>query len=250
MSKVHVGTMGWSYNFWKGSFYPTGMKSSELLREYSMHFDTVEVDNTFYRVPSIETLEKWKRQTPAGFLFSAKFPQNITHRKMLKDCEQDVQFFIERVSMFHDRLGPLLLQLPPAFGSKQFDLLRDFLPLLPKNYRYAVEVRNEQLLGSDLFALLRENGVALTIVVSSSMPEVEELTADFVYVRWEGDRKKVNGELGKVEIDKTNETKNWVRKIEGFLQNVGDVFGYFSKYYSGHPPTDVKQLRRFLELER
>src|SRR4030065_2285955 len=105
--------------------------------------------------------------------------------------------------MFQDRLGPLLLQLPPAFGSKQFDLLRDFLPLLSKKYRYAVEVRNKQLLGSDLFALLRENGVALTIVVSPFMPEVEELTADFVYVRWEGDRKKVNGGVGRGGIDRT-----------------------------------------------
>jgi uncharacterized protein YecE (DUF72 family) len=192
-------------------------------------------------------LENWKKQTPAGFLFSAKFPQNITHRKMLKDCEQDVQFFIERTSMFHDRLGPLLLQLPPAFGSKQFDLLRDFLPSLPKKYRYAVEVRNEQLLGSGLFALLRENSVALAIVVSPFMPEIEELTADFVYVRWEGDRKKVNGELGKVEVDRTSETKKWAGKIEGFLQNVGEVFGYFSKYYSGNPPADVKQLIEFLK---
>jgi len=239
--------MGRSYNFWQVSFYPTGMKSSEFLSEYSGHFDTVEVDNTFYRVPSVETLENWKSQTPAGFMFSAKFPQNITHRKMLKDCEQDVQFFIERISMFQDRLGPLLLQLPPAFGSKQFDLLRDFLPLLPKKYRYAVEVRNKQLLGSDLFALLRENGVALTVVVSPFMPEVEELTADFVYVRWEGDRKKVNGELGKVEVDRTSETKKWAGKIEGVLQNVGEVFGYFSKYYSGNPPADAKQLDDFLK---
>ena len=112
---------------------------------------------------------------------------------------------------------------------------------------YAMEVRNKQLLGSDLFALLRENGVALTIVVSPFMPEVEELTADFVYVRWEGDRKKVNGELGKVEVDRTGETKKWAGKIEGFLQNVGEVFGYFSKYYSGNPPADAKQLMEFLK---
>jgi uncharacterized protein YecE (DUF72 family) len=247
MGKVHVGTMGWSYNFWKGSFYPTGMKSSEFLREYSKHFDTVEVDNTFYRVPSIETLENWKKQTPAGFMFSAKFPQNITHRKMLKDCEQDVQFFAERISKLQNSLGPLLLQLPPAFGNKQLDLLRDFLPLLPKKYLYTVEVRNKQLLGSDLLALLRDNGVALTIVASPFMPEVEELTADFVYVRWEGDRKKVNGEFGKVEVDRTNETKRWAGKIEGFLQNVGDVFGYFSKHYSGNPTADAKQLVEFLK---
>src|SRR4030067_3719780 len=247
MDKVHVGTMGWSYNFWRGTFYPSEMRSSEFLNEYSKHFDTVEVDNTFYRIPSMETLENWKKQTPAGFLFSAKFPQNITHRRMLKDCEQDVQFFIERISMFQDKLGPLLLQLPPVFGRKQFDLLRDFLPLLPKKYRCAVEVRNKQLLGSDLFALLRENGVAVTVVVSPFMPEVAELTADFVYVRWEGDRKRGQGELGRVEVDRTNETKKWAGKINGFLEKVGEVFGYFSKYHSGNPPADARQLMEFLE---
>jgi uncharacterized protein YecE (DUF72 family) len=220
MDKVHVGTMGWSYNFWQGSFYPTGMKSSEFLSEYSGHFDTVEVDNTFYRVPSVETLENWKSQTPAGFMFSAKFPQNITHRKMLKDCEQDVQFFIERISMFQDRLGPLLLQLPPAFGSKQFYLLRDFLSLLPKRYLYAVEVRNMQLFGSDLFTLLRENGVALTIVASPFMPEIEELTADFVYVRWEGDRKKVNGELGKVEVEGQAKRRDGLGRSNAFFRTL------------------------------
>jgi uncharacterized protein YecE (DUF72 family) len=247
MDRMHVGTMGWSYSFWRGSFYPKELKSSEFLSEYSKHFDTVEVDNTFYRVPSKETLENWKKQAPAGFLFSAKFPQTITHRKMLKDCEQDVQFFVDRISLFQDRLGCLLLQLPPAFGSKQFDLLRDFLPLLPKKYRYAVEVRNAQLFGSSLFDLLRENGVALTIVASPFLPEVDELTADFVYVRWEGDRKKVNGELGKVEVDRTTETKKWARKIDGFLEKTSEVFGYFSKYYSGNPPADAKQPVEFLK---
>src|SRR4030065_2806920 len=132
--------------------------------------------------------------------------------------------------MFQDKLGPLLLQLPPVFGSKQFDLLRDFLPLLSKKYRCAVEVRNKQLLGSDLFALLRENAVALTVVVSPFMPEIEELTADFVYVRWEGDRKEVGGGVGKVEVDRTNETEKGGGKIDGFLEKVGEGFGYFSKY--------------------
>jgi uncharacterized protein YecE (DUF72 family) len=242
LDRIHVGTMGWSYNFWVGNFYPKGTKSTQFLKEYSKHFDTVEIDNTFYRVPSKSSLKKWKEQTPADFVFSAKFPQIITHRKMLKDCEQDVKFFIERMSALKNKMGPLLLQLPPAFGGKQITLLKDFLPKLPKSHRYAVEIRNSQLLNSELFAILKQNEVALAIVASPFMPEVNELTACFVYVRWEGDRKKVNGTLGRPEVDRTDETKMWAEKIKTFLEKTDEVFGYFSKYYSGNPPSDAKQL--------
>lgn len=246
MDKVHVGTMGWSYGFWVGGFYPKGLRSTEYLTEYSKHFDTVEVDNTFYRVPSKNTLEKWKEQTPESFLFSAKFPQVITHRKMLRDCEQDLEFFIERISMLHPKLGPLLLQLPPAFGTKQAALLKEFLPKLPKKHRYAIEVRNAQLLNSSFFSLLRENGVALAIVASPFMPEIKELTADFVYIRGEGDRKKVDGTLGRVEVDKTSEIEMWAKKTKDFLKEIDEVFGYFSKYYSGNPTSDAEQLIKLL----
>jgi uncharacterized protein YecE (DUF72 family) len=242
LDRVHVGTMGWSYNFWVGNFYPKGTKSTEFLTEYSKHFDTVEIDNTFYRVPSTSSLEKWKEHTPADFVFSAKFPQIITHRKMLRDCEQDVKFFTERMSVLENKLGPLLLQLPPAFGGKQITLLKDFLPKLPKGHRYAVEVRNNQLLNSELFAILKQNEVALAVVASPFMPEITKFTARFVYIRWEGDRKKVNGTLGRIEVDRTDETKMWAEKIKTVLRETSEVFGYFSKYYSGNPPSDAKQL--------
>ena len=246
MDKVHVGTMGWSYGFWVGGFYPKGLRSTEFLTEYSKHFDTVEVDNTFYRVPSKSSLEKWKEQTPENFLFSAKFPQVITHRKMLRDCEQDVEFFTERISMLRPKLGPLLLQLPPTFGSKQAAVLKEFLPMLPKKFRYVVEVRNAQLLNSSLFSLLRENGVALAIVASPFMPEIKELTADFVYIRWEGDRKTVDGTLGRVVDDRSSEIETWGERTKDFLKEADEVFGYFSKYYSGNPTSDAEQLIRLL----
>ena len=246
MKNVHVGTMGWSYGFWVGNFYPAGVRPSEFLAEYSKHLETVEVNNTFYRVPSEDILLKWRDQTPRGFLFSAKFPQVITHRKMLKDCEADVEFFTERISALREKTGPLLLQFPPAFGPKEATLLGDFLHELPKRYRYAVEVRNRKLLGDKLYSLLRENQIAITI--SSIMPETEQITADFVYIRWEGDRRKVNGALGKVEVDRTDDIRRWAEKIVKLLDETKEVFGYFSKYFSGHPPTDARQLVESLDL--
>lgn len=246
MNRVHVGTMGWSYSFWKGNFYSENLSADQFLTEYSKHFDTVEVDSTFYRVPYESTVAKWKDQTPADFLFAAKFPKVITHEKMLKNCDEEAEWFIERTSRLQSKLGPLLLQFPATFKPEYTERLSDFLPNLPKGHRYVVEVRNKKSLTSRLYSLLRENGVALAIVDSPFVPTAEETTADFVYIRWEGDRKKVNGTLGKTEIDRTNDIENWARRIRKLLENTTEVFGYFSKYYSGHPPTDAKKLLKSL----
>lgn len=247
MDRVHVGTMGWSYSFWVGNFYAEGRRPNEYLGEYSKQFDTVEIDNTFYRIPSQTSLEKWNTQTPAGFLFSAKFPQIITHRKMLKDCENEVELFLERISTLQNKLGPLLLQFPPTFGPEKISLLTDFLSRLPKKYKYAVEVRNKKMLNENLYSVLRKNDVALTLTPILSVPETDEATADFAYIRWEGDRRTVNGTLGKVEVDRTDDIHSWADSIIGLLEKTTQVFGYFSKYYSGHPPTDVKMLLESLK---
>jgi uncharacterized protein YecE (DUF72 family) len=238
--------MGWSYPFWAGNFYSKGASSTSYLSQYSKHFDTVEIDSTFYRIPSKATFQKWKEQTPDAFLFSAKFPQTITHKKMLIDCDREVEFFIETTSTLQDKLGPLLLQFPPTFGPKKIPRLEEFLPKLPRDYRYAVEVRSKEVLTDTLYAVLRKNRVALVLTVGRFIPETEQINADFVYIRWEGDRSEVNGTLGKVEVDRTDEIRVWADKINKLRQKV-EVFGYFSKYYSGHPPTDAKKLLELAE---
>ena len=246
MAKVHIGTMGWSYDFWTGNFYPKDLLPQNFLSEYAKHFHTVEVDNTFYRIPSKDTVANWRDQTPADFLFSVKFPRRITHEKMLRNCEDIVRVFLERVSLLQDKLGPLLLQFPYAFKLEHIDLLRDFLPALPKTRHFVVEVRNKKLLDEELYSLLRANGVALALVEHPFMPKTDAITADFTYVRLEGDRRKVNGALGKVEIDRTNDIKTWAERIRKFLDLQTELFVYFSKYFSGHPPTDARQLLELL----
>lgn len=248
LTRLHIGTMGWSYDFWVGSLYPNGLKAEEFLTEYSKHFDTVEVDSTFYGVPYESTVLRWKAQTSANFLFSLKFPKVITHEKMLKDCQEDVKRFIERISLLEDKLGPLLLQFPYSFKPEHLSLLKNFLPTLPKKQRFAVEVRNKKLLGNSLFSLLRDNKVALALVDQPFMPKLYETTADFTYIRWEGDRRKVKGTLGKVETDKSKEIADWADQIRKFIGGSVEVFGYFSKFYSGHPPNDAEQLLKLLKM--
>jgi uncharacterized protein YecE (DUF72 family) len=240
MEKIHIGTMGWSYDFWIGNFYPEG--SDNLLGEYAKNFGTVEIDNTFYRIPSRDTVLKWKEETPDDFMFSAKFPRKITHIKKLLDCKEELDAFIDHISLLGDKLGPLLIQLPPDFKPESFEILKDFLAILPEGYRFAVELRNKKWLDEKLYGLLRDHGVALVLIDHPWMPEMNTITADFTYIRWEGDRRKVTGTLGKVERERSREIMEWAGKINGFMGDQVEIFGYFSKHYSGYPPSDVKML--------
>ncbi|XES78506.1 MAG: DUF72 domain-containing protein [Candidatus Bathyarchaeia archaeon] len=188
--------MGWSYGFWKGNFYPADLASKDFLKFYSRHFGTVEVDSTFYRIPNTKTITQWRQQTPDGFLFSLKFPQKITHIKMLQNCEEETRVFLERAAALREKLGVLLLQFPPMFRKQHFPLLERYLSTLPKGHRYAVEVRNKSLLTEELFELLRVHGVALAWVDAAKMPLTEQATADFLYIRWGGRPQSRYGHLG------------------------------------------------------
>jgi uncharacterized protein YecE (DUF72 family) len=242
MNNLHVGTIGWSYNFWKGNFYPDKTASKDFLAYYSTKYNTVEVDSTFYRIPNQQTITNWKKQTPEGFLFSLKFPSVITHIKMLKDCERETNVFLERTKLLKEKLGPLLLQFPPSFGTEHLSSLADFLHNLPKTQRYAIEVRDEGFLNDDFYSLLRANNVALAWVDNPSVPHISEVTSDFLYVRWEGDRKKVKGTLGKIEVDIQENLQVWADNFKPFLSKQMNFFGYFGKYYSGYPPSDINLL--------
>ena len=203
------------------------------------------MDSTFYRIPSQSTVENWRRQVPEGFLFALKFPQVITHIKALKDCEADTAVFLSRAELLGDKLGPMLLQFPPNFTVSHFSDLADYLQDLPKQHRYVVEVRNKSWLTPEFYALLRENKVALAIT-EKPLSSQFEVTADFLYMRWEGNRKAVNGLKGEIEVDKTADLQAWAEKLKPYLDRSTEVFGYFGKYYSGLPPSDVKALKGFL----
>lgn len=235
--------MGWSYDFWVGNFYPSDTKPKDFLVEYSKCFNTVEIDSTFYRIPYERIVKKWKRQTPPNFLFSAKFPKRITHENMLRASTDDLDFFIKNISILDDKLGPLLLQFPYGFNSDEFEILKDFLSILPKGYKYVVEVRHKSWMEERFYMMLKENNIALAWADTPWMPELYEVTANFIYVRWEGNRRKIKGTTGKVERKRGMEIENWAKKIkEALTAGPKDVFGYFSKYYSGHSPTDAKLL--------
>ena len=246
MQKLHLGTIGWSYNFWKGKFYPNKEIPKDYLKYYATQFNSVEVDNTFYRIPSQPTVANWKLQTPENFLFSLKFPKMITHVKMLRKCEYETDVFLDRVRLLGDKLGVLLLQFPPNFGVQNLPDLEAYLEKLPKEIRFAVEVRNRNLLNQTFYSVLETNRAALVWADNLLMTQIDSITTNFLYFRWEGNRKKVNGTLGKMEADRTEDLRLEAERIQSFLNKM-DVFGYFGKYYSGYPPSDVINIQNFLQ---
>ncbi|MGD6851275.1 MAG: DUF72 domain-containing protein [Candidatus Bathyarchaeia archaeon] len=245
MAKLRLGTIGWSYNFWKGSFYPAKTASKDFLAYYASQFNTVEVDSTFYRNPTEQTVKNWHAITPKDFVFSLKFPQLITHVLMLRNCQPQTDAFIGRTGLLGEKLGPMLLQFPPSFTADHFSDLAEYLHKLPKEHRYVVEVRNKSWLTPQFFGLLRDNSVVLAWTDSALMVECREVTGDFLYMRWEGDRAAVVGTLGKIEADKTTDYRQWAEKLKPYLAKT-EVYGYFAKYYSGLPPHDIKSLSNLL----
>src|SRR5258706_791542 len=167
---LRLGTSAFTAAGWRGTFYPAGMKPADYLSFYATKFDTVEVDSTFYGTPSVSTVKAWDAKTPPGFVFAAKVPQVITHQKMLHDCDQEMAEFLNVMDALHENLGPLLLQFAyfnrTAFvGVKDFlTLLVPFLKKLPKDHRFAVEIRNKSWLVPQFIEALRERGVALALI--------------------------------------------------------------------------------------
>jgi uncharacterized protein YecE (DUF72 family) len=155
MTDLRIGTSAFTAAGWENAFYPAGMKAADYLTYYATKFDTVEVDSTFYRAPSAATVNGWARKVPDGFLLAAKIPQVITHEKCLKDCDEDLKYFLETMGLMGDKLGPLLFQFgyfnKKAFKSgKEFlARLEPFLKKLPKGYRFALETRNKQWLNAE-----------------------------------------------------------------------------------------------------
>jgi uncharacterized protein YecE (DUF72 family) len=244
---LYLGTSGWSYADWEGTVYPEALPSASRLAEYVKRFATVEIDSTFYGTPRRSTVEKWREIVPEGFLFAAKFPQEVTHERNLVGSEAEAESFVRTMAKLGDRLGPLLLQLPPSFDVEGMGVLEDFLKCLPEGFRYAVEVRHRSWLGSDLPQLLSERGAALALIDYPRMPRMQEATADFSYIRWLGDRREFPEGHTHLKKNRDNDLLWWSELVDRFLEEGRTVFAYANNHYQNHSPSTVE---RFLEIQR
>jgi len=209
--ELRVGCVGYSYDFWVGPFYPRHTLQSDFLHLYGKVFDLVEIDSTFYHIPAPEVAHGWRGTVPPNFLFAAKFPRVVTHEQALGGPKGPIDAFLRAIEELRPKIGPLLLQLPPAFEVRGgMERLLGFLDSLPTDQRYAVEFRHDSWMQARIFEELRRRDVAMVWNETQYLDTMPEVTTDFLYLRFIGDRSL--DRLGTVQIDRTKEMERWVER--------------------------------------
>jgi uncharacterized protein YecE (DUF72 family) len=233
--RVLVGTSGYSYKQWKGRFYPEKMKDPEMLGFYAQRFPTVEINNTFYRMPARDVLTRWAAETPEGFTFVLKAPQRITHQKRLGDVASDMDYFFTTGEAMGSKLGPLLFQLPP-YSKKDLPRLRSFLELVPAGRRVALEFRHESWFDEEVLSTLRERNAALCTADTEEGGAAAAVTptADWGYLRL---RRPDYGE---------EQLRGWADRIHA--QPWQDAFVFFKHEDEAKGPDFAQRLTALLEL--
>lgn len=247
MGDLLLGTQGWSYDDWVGNFYPLGLPGNKRLIHYSSVFKTVEIDSTFYAIPRKTTVQNWARQVPDDFTFSVKVPKVITHEKVLEDCDAELESFLNHISLLGDKLGAVLFQFSYGFKPEKFDLLSAFVQSLPDGFHFVIEVRNRKWLFDEFTSLLNDHHIALAQIDHPWFPRLAETTANFAYIRWLGDRKKIESDFSHVRFDRSKEYEWWAETIQNLLPNIGKLYAYMNNHYAGHSPTSLSQFREIYE---
>jgi uncharacterized protein YecE (DUF72 family) len=251
---ILIGTQGWNYAAWVGPLYPPGTRPSEFLSTYARAFRGVEVDSTFYAIPDARAVRAWAERTPEEFTFALKMPKEVTHERRLRDADDVVHDFLDRARQLGSKLGPIVLQMGPDFAPDELPALETFLPALPRDVRFAIEVRQSGWMRSEvlpqLLEVLAHHGVALALSDGRWIPRetmlelVERPTADFLYVRWMGPDRDIT-DYSRVQFDRAEEMRAWSVALRKAANTV-DVFGFFNNHFAGHSPASAREMQRLL----
>ena len=228
MKPVRIGCSGWNYKHWRERVYPPGLPPRRWLEHYAELFDTVEINNTFYRLPTRTAVAKWVKESPPGFLFAVKASRYLTHIKRLTDLGDGVALFYDRIDPLvrSPKMGPVLWQLPPRFR-RDDERLASALARLPPG-RHCFEFRDESWFAPDVYELLREHGAALVIGDNPNRPfQTHELTADWTFIRFHYGSRGRNGNYSERELEE------WAERIDEWRREV-DVFAYFNNDWEGY----------------
>ena len=238
--RIRIGTSGWSYDHWLGTFYPKGTRQQDLLAVYAGRFDSVEINRTFYKLPAAEAVAAWRAKAPAGFLFAAKASRYLTHRKKLKDPEEPVARLLGCVEHLGEKLGPVLFQLPPRWRVNP-DRLQRLLEELPDRHRYTFEFRDSTWHDDRIFELLSRRGAAFCIFDLAGKPSPIEVTAGFVYIRLHGPGAAYQGSYDGRTLSA------WARRILAWSEAGKDVYCYFDNDEKAYAPHDALRLKEMVE---
>jgi len=239
LSRLHIGCSGWSYKHWKEKFYPSDLPQQNWFQFYSKVFDTVELNNTFYRLPPAKTFEVWKRQAPKGFIYAVKANRFLTHLKKLKDSRIPLQRFLKRTRLLNDHLGPILYQLPPRW-SLNFERLRSFLDLLPRDLDHVIEFREPSWFRDEVFALLNSHQVSFCCHDLSSLSVPRVATGHLAYVRFHGGKLKYQGSYPVEALS------SWEPWLKGQLAGNKQAYVYFNNDANAHAVENAKVLKQRL----
>ena len=234
-----VGTSGWVYQHWRGRFYPSDLPATRWFGFYAGQFSTVEVNNSFYRLPSEQTFTTWARKAPPGFVYAVKASQYITHFKRLLDPEESLQRFLGRARLLGEHLGPILFQLPPRFAC-DLGRLEHFLSLLPTDLAHVFEFRDSRWLNDDVYALLRRYDAGLCIADLPGQEAPVLATSRTVYVRFHGNQILYADGYGRDEL------ALWSSRLAYFVAEGHDIYAYFNNDGEAHAIYDPRTLTELL----
>ena len=235
--RYYIGTSGWHYEHWKGSFYPPGLPKTGWLEYYARHFPTVELNSSFYHLPTDKAFNSWKNSSPAGFVYSVKVSRLITHLKKLRDCEGPLTNFIARAQLLGDKLGPLLYQLPPDLKREE-RILEDFIRILPQDKCHVFEFRDSSWFEEGIFDILSRYNCGLCIYDMPGFSSPMVATCGFAYLRFHGSQSLYGG------CYSDDELKYWAGKIRGM--NVNNVYAYFNNDAGGFAIQNAITLKQLL----
>jgi uncharacterized protein YecE (DUF72 family) len=265
-----VGTSSWSSSDWCGTFYPESIAPEEMIRVYSSKLPTVEIDATWHYMPNKKMVDAWNSRTPDGFIFSAKVPKVISHEKYLEDCGAELSEFLAVMSRLESKLGPLVLQFPYVAKGKDPEeyetgagfirRLKSFAGLLPKEFRWAVEVRNSKWMNQPLLDVLRSHDISLVFIDYYTMDPLPRLvqrkdvfTSSFVYARFLGNHKVMDAAVRQAQKegkrkrdwesliqDRTEQMKLWVPPLRELAAKEIPIYIYFNNHYAGYAPGSVE----------
>lgn len=246
-SSYRIGCSGWGYADWIGSFYPPETPQKEFLKFYSSIFDTVEIDSSYYRIPSAYVVASWRKDTPENFLFTAKMPKKITHDNHLENVASALQYFYRSIGELKEKLGAVLVQLPPSFKyDKHKAALENFVLQIPSEMRHAVEFRHASWFKADILRTLESKNVATCWSINQYLTTPSAVTADFVYMRFVGDRSIT--EFGKVQKDQSEVMGKWAKEIDDKASSAREKFVLFNNHFAGFGPASVNEFRRLIGL--
>jgi uncharacterized protein YecE (DUF72 family) len=237
---MRIGTSGWHYKHWLGPFYPSGLPSSRMLAYYFERLDTVEINNSFYRLPKMETVHMWRAITPSDFVLAFKASRFLTHNKKLKDPEQPLERMLPLVDALGSKAGPVLFQLPPRWNLN-LERLEAFLEALPDHYTYAFEFRNHTWHAPPVYKSLRKHNAAFCIYELAGFMSPCEITADFAYVRLHGPAGPYQGSYSRDAL------AGWRERFRRWGEDLEQIYVYFDNDMAGFAVQNAVELKRMME---